>query len=121
MDSGESAVFYHQFRPASTSSVLVATFILGLGAGLSLSVVVAGTDQAASVDAAPSLPAVGRDMSAAAYAAMQPTSIRALPTSGHDMSAAAYAAMHPTSIRALPRSDHDMSAAAYEATRAGGK
>jgi hypothetical protein len=102
MDTQQGAVFYHRFRPASMSSVLVMTFILGLGAGLSLSLIVAGTDHVVSVDASPSLLTAGHDMSAAAYAATHPTSIRALPTAGHDMSAAAYAATHPTSIRALP-------------------
>jgi hypothetical protein len=93
MDTQQGAVFYHRSRPVSMSSVLVMTFILGLGAGLSLSHFVAGSDHVVSVDASAWLPAGGHDMSAAAYAATNPTSIRELPTAGHDMSAAAYEAI----------------------------
>ena len=67
MDTHQGAVFYQRSRPTSISSVLVMTFILGLGAGLSLSSVVAGTDHVVSVAASQWMPAAGHDMSAAAY------------------------------------------------------
>jgi hypothetical protein len=94
MDTHQGAAFYHRVVPTSISSLLVVTFILGLGAGLSLSSVVAGAGRVVSVDASPWLPTAGHDMSAAAYDATHPMSIRVLPTAGHDMSAAAYDAMH---------------------------
>ena len=97
MDTYQGAVFSQRSRPASVSGVLVMTFILGLGAGLSLAHVVAGTDHGVSVDASRSLPAAGHDMSAAAYVATHPTSTWALPAAGHDMSAAAYEAIRASS------------------------
>ena len=97
MDTYQGAVFHQRFRPTSISGVLVMTFILGLCAGLSLSHVVAGTDDVVSVDASWSLPTAGHDMSAAAYEAIHLTSIRALPAAGHDMSAAAYEAIRRSS------------------------
>ena len=97
MDTHQGAVFHQRSRPASISSVLVVTFILGLGAGLSLSSVVAGTDHVASVDASHWMPIAGHDMSAAAYDATHPTSIWAPLAAGQDMSAAAYEAMRANS------------------------
>jgi hypothetical protein len=97
MDTHRGAVFYQRSRPASISSVLVMTFILGLGAGLSLSSVVAGTDHVASVDASLWMPTAGHDMSAAAYDATRPTSIWTLLAASHDMSAAAYDAIRANS------------------------
>ncbi len=98
MDTHQGAVFYQRSRPASISSVLVMTFILGLGAGLSLAHLSSrGLITSSSVDASQWMPTAGHDMSAAAYDATHPTSIWALLAAGHDMSAAAYEAIRASS------------------------
>lgn len=97
MDTHQGAVFYQRSRPASISGVLVMTFILGLGAGLSLSSVVARTDHVASVPASQWMPTAGHDMSAAAYDATHPSSIWTPLAAGQDMSAAAYEAIRANS------------------------
>ncbi len=83
------------FRPAIVTVLLTATFMVGIGAGLGLSQVMARATAATRPSTVLSLPRVRNDMSSAAYAAMHQGTVLSLPLVRNDMSSAAYAAMHP--------------------------
>ena len=95
MSAGQIKSVDQRVRVPVAALVLASTFLIGAVAGATIpSIVISGSHAGSGVTSHAVLPAVGGDMSSAAYAALHPAGA-AITAGGADMSSAAYAALHP--------------------------